>query len=140
LKNLDPQHEICKARRRYNDAILHRDVDAICRFFAPDYFVMTGRGVQSRGIHEQHRRWSESFSSDPIVCYRRRTTGLSISKQFACAEERGSWAGKYSLNQSVILVAGVYSAKWQMQQNGEWLIQTEVFTTLKSFTANSYKR
>lgn len=140
MKNFDYQHEICEARRRYNDAILRRDVDAICTFFASDYFVMTGRGVQSRGIQEQHRRWSESFGSDPIVCYRRRTTGLSVSKQFACAEERGSWAGKYSLNQCIILVAGVYSAKWQMQKNDEWLIQAEVFTTLKSFTANSYKR
>lgn len=135
MKNLDHQHEICIDRKRYNDAIFRRDVDAICTFFASDYFVMTGRGAQSQGISEQHRRWSESFGSDPIVCYRRRTTGLSVSKQFACAEERGNWAGKYSLNQSVIFVAGVYSAKWQMQHNGEWLIQTEVFTTLKSFTA-----
>jgi hypothetical protein len=35
------------------------------------------------------------------------------------------------------LVAGVYSAKWQMQKNGKWLIQTEVFTTLKSFATKS---
>jgi ketosteroid isomerase-like protein len=137
LRNLNHQHKICEARSCYNDAIFHRDVDAICTFFALDYFVLTGRGVQSRGIQEQHRRWSESFSADPIVCYRRRTTHLRVSKQFACAEELGNWAGKYSLHQSVILVAGVYSAKWQMQKNGKWLIQTEVFTTLKSFATKS---
>jgi ketosteroid isomerase-like protein len=120
------------ARKCYNDAIFHRDVDAICTFFAPDYFVLTGRGVQSLGVEEQHQRWTNSFESDPLVCYRRRTKNLYVSKQFLCAEELGNWVGKYSLNQSVILVAGVYSAKWQMHKNGKWLIQTEVFTTLKS--------
>lgn len=137
MKSFDFTHDICLARKRYNEAILHRKVDAICAFYATDYFVLTGRGVQSQGVQEQHRRWSESFRSDPIVCYRRRTTGLSISKKFACAEELGRWVGKYSLNQSVILVAGVYSAKWQMQNNGKWLIQSEVFTTLKSITINT---
>ncbi len=137
MKNLDHQHEICEARKRYNDAILRRDVDAICTLFTSDYFVMTGRGVQSQGVQEQHRRWSEAFSADPIVCYRRRTKKLSVSKKFACAEELGNWAGKYSLNQSIILVAGVYSAKWQLQNGGQWLIQTEVFTTLKSFIAKT---
>lgn len=137
MKNLNHQHEIREARKRYNNAILHRDVDAICTFLTRDYFVLTGRGVQSQGVQEQHRRWSESFCSDPIVCYRRRTTDLRVSNKFACAEEHGNWAGKYSLNQSIILVAGVYSAKWQMQNNGKWLIQTEVFTTLKSFTTKA---
>jgi hypothetical protein len=32
------------------------------------------------------------------------------------------------------LVAGVYSAKWQRQDDGDWLIQSEVFTMLKSKT------
>lgn len=137
MKSIDLTHDICLARKRYNEAILHRNVDAICTFFTPDYFVLTGRGVQSQGIQEQHRRWSESFRSDSIVCYRRCTTGLSVSKKFECAEELGRWVGKYSLNQRVVLVAGVYSAKWQMQNNGKWLIQAEVFTTLKSIAINT---
>ena len=137
LKSFDLTHDICLARKRYNEAILHRNVEAICAFYAADYFVLTGRGVQSHGVNEQLRRWSESFRSDPIVYYRRRTTGLSVSKKFACAEELGRWAGKYSLNQSVVLVAGVYSAKWQKQINGNWLVQAEVFTTLKSITINT---
>lgn len=132
LKSIDHTHAICLARKRYNDAIFHRNVDAICKFLAPDYFVMTAQGVQSRGIPEQIQRWSASFESDPIVCYRRRTRDLRISKQFGCAEELGNWVGKYSLNQSVIFVTGVYSAKWQKQKDGKWLIQSEVFTILRS--------
>lgn len=78
------------------------------------------------------KRWSASFDADPIVCYRRRTRELRVSQQFACAEELGNWVGKYSLNEHVILAAGVYSAKWQLQSDGKWLIQTEVFTTQRS--------
>ena len=132
LKSTDFTHAICLARKRYNEAILHRNIDAICAFFASDYFVMTAQGVQSRGVPEQHQRWSALFESDPVACYRRRTRVLRVSKQFAYAEELGNWVGKYSLNQSIVFVAGVYSAKWQMQSDGKWLIQTEVFTTLRS--------
>jgi ketosteroid isomerase-like protein len=134
LKYIDLTHDICLARKRYNDAIFHRNVDAICTFFASDYFVMTAKGIQSRGILEQHKRWTASFDTDPIVCYRRRTRDLRISKQFACAEELGSWVGKYSLNQNIIFCAGIYSAKWQMQNDGKWLIQAEIFTILRSKT------
>ena len=132
MNNLDYQHEICLTRRQYNDAIKRRDVNAICSFFVDDYFVLTGRGVQSQGLEEQSRRWSESFISDPIVCYRRRIRELRVSQQHKCAEELGAWVGKYSSNQNVILVSGVYSAKWLLQCDGKWLVQAEVFTTLRS--------
>jgi ketosteroid isomerase-like protein len=132
LKNLDYQHDICLARRQFNEAILHRDADKICTFFTNDYFVMTGRGVQSQGLKVQRKRWSESFVTDPILCYRRKTRELRVSKQLGCAEELGRWVGKYSVNQHVIFAAGVYSAKWQLKNDGRWLIQTEVFTTLRS--------
>jgi ketosteroid isomerase-like protein len=137
LKSTDCTHAIRLARKRYNDAILHRNVEAICAFFASNYFVMTAQGIQSRGIPEQYQRWSALFDSDPIVYYRRRTRDLRISHQFLCAEELGNWVGKYSLNQNIIFVAGVYSAKWQMQNDGKWLIQTEVFTNLRSKVAKT---
>ena len=132
MKKLDFQHQICLARRQYNDAIKRRDVNAICSFFACDYFVLTGRGAQSQGLVEQHRRWTESFIADPVVCYRRRTRELRVSQQYKSAEELGGWVGKFSLNKQIILVAGVYSAKWQQQSDGKWLVQAEIFTTLRS--------
>lgn len=125
-------HYIRLARQRYNDAILNRDAEAICTFFTADYHVVTGRGVQSHGIEEQRHRWAAAFQADPIVLYRRRTRELRLSERLGGAEELGSWAGKYSLGQQKFLAAGVYSAKWQRQASGVWLIQTEVFTTLRS--------
>lgn len=66
------------------------------------------------------------------MLYRRHTRQLRLSTPLAVAEEVGSWAGKYRLNQQTVLVAGVYVAGWQKQDSGAWLIQTEVFTTLRA--------
>lgn len=131
LKNLAYPHYIRMARICYNEAILNRDVKAICSFFTVDYHVVTGRGIQSHGIEEQHQRWMSAFQSDPNVLYRRITRELRLSEQLGFAEELGSWVGKYTLDKKIVLVAGVYSAKWLSQGNGLWLVQAEVFTTLK---------
>lgn len=132
MKNFDHTHYIRLARQHYNEAILNRNVEAICSFFASDYHVVTGRGIQSHGIEEQRHRWAAAFHADPIVLYRRRTRELRLNEPLEVAEELGNWAGKYSLNQQEVLAAGVYSAKWQRLESGLWLIQTEVFTTLRS--------
>lgn len=104
---------------------------AICSFFTVDYHVVTGRGVQSHGIEEQHQRWEAAFQADPIVRYRRVTRELRVREQLGFAEELGCWVGKYTLDQEIVLVAGVYAAKWQKQADNLWLVQTEVFTMLK---------
>lgn len=123
------------ARRLYNDAILQRDVEAICSFLTSDYHVVTGRGLQSHGIEEQGRRWQLAFAQDPILLYRRRTKKVHARGMLQYAEELGTWVGKYMVEQKkVSLVAGVYAAKWQKQTNGLWLIQTEVFTTLRALS------
>lgn len=131
LKSLDHTHYITLARRRYNDAILNRNVEAICSFFSVDYHVVTGGGIQSHGIEEQHQRWTSAFQSDSNVLYRRITRELRLTEQLGFAEELGSWVGKYTLDKKIVLVAGVYSAKWLRQANDLWLVQAEIFTTLK---------
>ncbi len=132
MKTNQHTHAISLARKRFNAAILVRNVDAICAFFSDDYHILTAFGIQSQGVDEQHRRWSRAFQLDPILLYRRRTRELRCNEHLGAAEELGSWVGRFSSKQQVSLVAGVYSAKWQRQDNGRWLIQSEVFTMLKS--------
>ncbi|MES2012454.1 MAG: nuclear transport factor 2 family protein [Pseudomonadota bacterium] len=127
--------KIKSTRELYNEAILNRDVDAICSFFTSDYHVITGRGVQSHGIDEQRLRWQEAFSQDPVMLYRRKTKKVHARRVLQYAEELGTWVGKYTAEpKRVSLVAGVYAAKWQKQTNGLWLIQTEIFTTLRALS------
>lgn len=132
LRNNQYTHAIVPARKQFNAAILLRNVDAICAFFCDDYQIVTASGVQSKGVDEQRRRWSKAFQRDPILLYRRRTRELRCNEQFGTAEELGNWVGRISSNQQISLVAGVYSAKWQKQDDGRWLIQAEVFTMLRS--------
>lgn len=119
-------------RQRYNHAISRRNVDEICSFLTHDYHVVTARGLQSHGIEEQRKRWNAVFAEDPVVIYRRHTKAIRFSEQSGTAEERGYWTGKYLFNQKVILAGGVYSAKWLKQSSGLWLVQAEIFTTLRS--------
>ncbi len=132
MQRIDHINYITSARKCYNDAILSRDVDLICSFLTFDYHVLTGRGVQSQGIEAQRQRWQATFLHDPITVYRRRTRKVYTSSLLKDAEELGNWVGKYTLDKKTVFVAGVYSAKWQRQADGLWLIQAEAFTTLRS--------
>lgn len=137
-KGSNASRAIKAARQRYNAAIVARDVDAICAFLTPDYHVVTGRGVQSHGVEEQRQRWQAAFAQDPLVVYRRRTLKVSVRSQLHDAQEQGRWVGKYTpAPGQVAYVAGVYAAKWQLQKSGLWLIQTEVFTTLRALPPKS---
>jgi ketosteroid isomerase-like protein len=132
LKAHDFTHFIMSARRGYNEAISCRDVDSICSFLSADYHVLTGQGVQAHGVEEQRKRWTHAFQHDPNMLYRRTTRELRLNERLGFAEELGNWVGKYTLDNRVFLVAGVYSAKWCKPVNDTWLVQAEVFTTLKS--------
>lgn len=131
LSNSEHVAQIRLQRQRYNEVISKRNVDEICAFFTQDYHVVTARGLQSHGIDEQRKRWSDVFAQDPVVIYRRNTKGIRLSEESDAAQEHGYWAGKYLLNQNVILLGGVYSAKWLKQSNGLWLVQAEIFTMLR---------
>jgi ketosteroid isomerase-like protein len=118
-------------RHRYNEAISRRNVDEICAFFTQDYHVVTARGLQSHGIEEQRKRWSDVFAQDTVVIYRRNTKGIRLSEESDAAQEHGYWAGKYLINNKITFAGGVYSAKWLKQSNGLWLVQAEIFTMLR---------
>lgn len=53
------------------------------------------------------------FDRDPTLVYRRSPREVRVNQPWGLAEE-----------------LGVYAAKWQRAEGGEWLLQAEVFTTL----------
>lgn len=119
------------ARERYNEAIVKRDVAAIASLLAPEYHVVTGRSAQSHGVEEQRRRWAEVFEKDHAAVYRRTPREIRVNELWGLAEELGNWAGSYSAEMATASASGVYAAKWQRAENGAWLVQAEVFTTLE---------
>lgn len=119
------------ARERYNQAIVNRDVETIGSLLAPEYHVVTGRSAQSHGVEEQRRRWADLFEKDHAAIYRRIPREIRVNELWGLAEELGNWTGSYSAEMATASASGVYAAKWQRAENGEWLIQVEVFTTLE---------
>ena len=118
------------ARERINLAIANQDVEVIRSLLASSYHIVTGRSAQNHGADEEAARWSEVFRGDPSVIYRRTPRQITINEDWGLAEEVGNWKGSYTADGNMINASGIYAAKWQSAEDGEWVLQAEVFTTL----------
>jgi ketosteroid isomerase-like protein len=124
------EDEIRAARERFNVAIAEKDVEAIRALLAPTYHIVTGRSEQSHGADKEAERWSERFRTDATTVYRRTTRDVTINEDWGMAEELGNWKGNYTVNEVLVHASGVYAAKWQRTDSGQWVLQAEMFTTL----------
>ena len=118
------------ARERFNVAIADKDVKTIHSLFAPTYHIVTGRSAQNHGADEEAARWAEVFRDDPTAVYRRTPREIRINEEWGLSEELGNWKGSYTAEGTLVHASGVYAAKWQRTENGGWVLQVEVFTTL----------
>ena len=119
------------ARATFNAAIVERDAAAIGRLLAPGYHIVTGRSDQSHGAASEQEKWKERFADDSTVSYVRTPREIRVNEAWGLAEESGDWAGSYTAAGSVAKASGVYSAKWQRAVDRRWLLQAEVFTTMR---------
>lgn len=118
------------ARERFNIAIADKDVKSIQALLAPTYHIVTGRSAQNHGADEEAARWAETFRADPSAVYRRTPREITINEAWGIAEELGNWKGSYTAEGASVHASGVYAAKWQKAEDGAWVLQVEVFTTL----------
>jgi ketosteroid isomerase-like protein len=131
LSNKITSDEVIRnTREHFNIAIANKDVEAIRTFLAPTYHIVTGRSAQNHGADEEAVRWAEVFHADPTVVYRRIPREITINEDWGIAEELGDWKGSYTTEGTLVHASGVYAAKWQRTEDGEWVLQAEVFTTL----------
>ena len=118
------------ARERFNVAIADKDTETIRALLAPTYHIVTGRSAQNHGRDEEAVRWAEVFRADPTAVYRRTPREITINEEWGIAEELGKWKGNYTADETLIHASGVYAAKWQRAEDGDWVLQVEMFTTL----------
>ena len=64
------------------------------------------------------------------MIYRRTPREVTINEDWGLAEELGNWRGVYTAEGVTVHASGVYAAKWQRAEDGEWLLQAELFTTI----------
>jgi len=119
------------SRERFNEAIKAHDVDAIKSFLAPEYHIVTGRSDQAHGVENEAQQLKKLFADDPTFVCRRKTGRVRVNSDWGLAEELGNWRCKYTVGMERIRSSGVYAAKWQRSSSGAWLLQSEVFTTLR---------
>ncbi len=118
------------AREKFNQAIEQKNIDAISPIFAPNYHIVTGRSAQFHGAKNEYQNWKSLFADDPSFVCNREPREIRTNLDWGLAEELGNWSCKYTVDGESINSSGVYAAKWQQAENGAWLLQSEVFTTL----------
>ena len=119
------------AREEFNLAIAAKDAKRIRPLLAPSYHLVTGRSDQFHGADEEEIRWAQLFQQDPTAVYRRTPREITTNDSWGIAEELGNWQGEYSINGNLVRASGVYAAKWQRTKQGNWVLQAEIFTTIK---------
>ena len=130
-QNKPTSDELIRAvRERFNVAIADKSIETIRTLLAPTYHIVTGRSAQNHGADEEAVRWAEVFREDPTAVYRRTPREITINDEWGIAEELGNWQGSYTAEETLVHASGVYAAKWQRAEDGEWVLQVEVFTTL----------
>ena len=130
-KPTESADEIRDARERFNIAIANKDAILIQKFLAPTYHIVTGRSAQNHGAAEESKRWADVFLQDDTAIYRRTPREIRVNEAWDIAEELGDWKGSYTAENVLVHASGVYAAKWQRAENGEWVLQVEVFTTME---------
>ncbi|MEK6753176.1 MAG: nuclear transport factor 2 family protein [Chloroflexota bacterium] len=121
---------IRSAREVFNIAIAEKNAKRIRPLLALSYHLVTGRSDQFHGADEEEIRWAALFQTDPTAVYRRTPREITVNEVWGIAEELGNWQGSYTAKETLVHASGSYTAKWQRAQNGEWVLQAEVFTTL----------
>lgn len=119
------------ARARFNQAIERQDVEAIKAFFMPEYHIVTGRSDQTHGRENEAQLLKRMFAGDPSFVCHRATREVRVNPAWGLAEELGDWRCDYTVAAEKINSSGVYAAKWQRTIGDQWLLQSEVFTTLE---------
>ena len=120
-----------RARATFNRAIARRDPNTIGRLLAPMYRVVTGRGDYLDGGEQEARRWRGRFGGDRRLRHSRDPTEITVNAEWGIAHEAGTWTARNSSSGRPIVSSGVYAARWQQAENGRWIIQAEILTTLK---------
>jgi ketosteroid isomerase-like protein len=125
-----PESRIRAARTRFNNALEKQQLDGLADLFAPDYQLITGRGDRYAGPEAHLDMWRNTFSDDPTFNCQRTPDQVIVNDDWGLAREVGRWLCTQTVEGTPAQYAGVYAAKWQTTVSSEWVLQSEVFTTL----------
>ncbi len=126
-----PESQIRAARARYNSALATQQLEGLADLFAPDYQLISGRGDRRQGPQAQVDMWRKTFTDDPTFNCQRTPEEINVNADWGLAREIGRWLCTQTVEGLPAQYAGVYAAKWQTTVRSEWVLLSEVFTTLR---------
>lgn len=118
------------ARDHFNKALATQSLKELEGLFAPGYELISGRGDRVQGAQAHLDLWSDTFDQDPTFNCQRTPDEFDVNTEWGLARETGHWLCTQTVEGTAAQYAGVYAAKWQTNVDSEWVLQSEVFTTL----------
>jgi uncharacterized protein (TIGR02246 family) len=124
------ERTIRRLRADFNGAIAAHDLSALPKFWRDDIQVTTGAGRQLPGRDALRAAFEAIFADPTFVAYTRTPDRLELNASGVRAAESGHWLGQWKKPDGVMEWRGTYLAMWR-KENGQWLIQSELYVSLK---------
>ena len=116
------EDKIKKLREQSNQAILNRNVDAVCGIYTDNIIVISAEGSGLTGKETMIRAWNKIFNGEKVL-FARKLEEIIVSKSGEMAWESGVW--EYSDGGP----GGNYSAMW-VKVDDKWKTRSELFVSL----------
>lgn len=124
------EQAIRRLRADFNAAIAAHDLPALPKFWRENIHVTTGAGRQLPGIDALRAAFEAIFADPTFIAYTRSPDRVELNASGARAAESGRWLGQWKKPDGMMEWRGTYLAMWR-KENGQWLIQSELYVSLK---------
>ena len=129
-KQTGDEQAIRRLRADFNSAIAAHDLRALPKFWREDIHVTTGAGRQLPGIAALSAAFESIFADTTLITYTRTPDRVELNASGVRAAESGHWVGQWRKPDGEMEWRGNYMAMWR-KENGQWLIQSELYVSLK---------
>jgi ketosteroid isomerase-like protein len=124
------EQTIRRLRADFNNAIAAHDANALPKFWREEIHVTTGAGRQLAGRAALRAAFDAIFADATFISYTRSPNRVELSESGLRAAESGHWLGQWKKPDGTMEWRGTYLAMWR-KENGQWLIQSELYVSLK---------
>jgi ketosteroid isomerase-like protein len=121
---------IRRLRADFNRAIASHELSALPKFWREDIHITTGIGRQLSGRDAARAAFEAIFADTTFIAYTRTPDRVELNATGARAAESGHWLGQWRKPDGTMEWRGTYLAMWR-KENGQWLIQSELFVSLR---------
>ncbi len=129
------EQTIRRLRAEFNRAIAAHDAGTLPKFWRGDFNVTTGAGRILSGRDAVRAAFETIFADPTFIAYTRTPARVELSASGVRAAESGHWLGQWKKPDGMMEWRGNYMAMWR-KENDQWLIQSELYVSLKCSGSN----